>query len=220
MSRIAAVRAFTVLLPGLALSPGALGQVKLSVIADGRRAGEASYSHKLMPDGGKLVQLTVTLQSPDGKAVNLRSETKYDAKGIAERMFHESLADKGRTRRQVTVTFDADGAVAVEEVGGKRQTKRVPLVKTAPLENPSQFWFLRGAPKLGDRVRYYHFDVGSLSWELNMSAYLGPKEVTIAGKKLKGHQIQENRSVAVVDDKGMLISIDLGGVRMERVPAP
>lgn len=196
----------------------ASAQIKLNVIADGRRAGEASYSHKILPDGSKLVQLTISLQSQDGKAVNLRSETKYSPSGVAERMFHESLADKGRTRRQVTVTFDSEGAIAVEEAGGKRQTKRVPLVKTAPLENPSQFWFLRNVPKVGDRVRYYHFDVGSLSWELNMSAYLGPKEVTLGGKKMQGHQIQENRSLAVVDAKGLPIVIELGGVRMERVP--
>ncbi len=194
-------------------------QVKLAVFVGGKRSGEASYSHKSMPDGGKLVQLTMNLRGPDGKTASVRSETRYDAKGIATRMFHESIADKGRSRRLVTVTFDDDAAIAVEEVGGKRQTKRVPVVRTAPLANPSQFWFLRDRPNKGERVRYYRFDVGTLSWELSLAAYAGPKDVAIGSAKYAGHEVQEERNVSIVDDRGLPIRLDIGGVRLERISA-
>lgn len=201
-----------------AFSAASWAQCRLYVLIQGQRAGQAVASHKIMPDGSKLVQLSMQIAGPGGNTVTLRSESTYSAKGSPLRMFHESLTTNPRTRRTVTVTFSARGATAVEEVGGKRTTKEVPLVPGAPYESKSEFWFLRDTPKVGAVDKRYRFNVSSLTWELTSTTYVGPKTYKLGAKNVLGHEIQSTQGLAIVDAKGLPYRLELGQIRLERVP--
>jgi hypothetical protein len=210
-----------------ALGASALGQVRLYVTIQGKRAGQAVASHKLLPNGNKLVQLSMQLAGAGGNTVTLRSESTYGPKGAPIRMFHESTTTNPRTRRSVTVTFTKAGATVVEEAGGKRTTKEVPLVAGAPVESKSEFWFIRDKPSAGATDKRYRFDVSSLSWELTTTTYVGPKTVVIGGKSFPGHEVHSTKpnnaaetAKAFVDANGLPIRMLLRQITLERVPGP
>ncbi len=192
------------------------GQVKLTLQMPGWPPGSASFSQKVLPDGSKLVQLNLEMKDPAGRSVRVRSESSYDSKGSPIRKFLESIVDKPRDRRQVVVTFDEEGAHVVEEKGGKRTTKHLPLAKAAPRENPSEFWFLRDRPKPGAKAQYYRFDIDSMSWVLTTTTYVGPKTVAVGRSKLSGHLIQDDRAQVVLDDKGLPLRMEVGNAVFTR----
>jgi hypothetical protein len=193
-------------------------QTKLQVIVSGRLTGEASFSQKIMPDGSKLVQLTFELRAPDGRTVHVRSESLYDSKGASIRKFLESASDKPRLRRQIVATFDSEGANVVEEISGKRKTQKVALVKAAPRENMSEFWFIRDKPKPGDSVKFYRFDMDGLSWMLSTIKYVGQKYVKLGKGTVLAHQVvQDDEVTAYLDNAGLPIVLEKPGVRFERI---
>jgi hypothetical protein len=207
------------LIGALTLAAGLLqAQVRLYVTLGGKRVGQAVASQKILPDGSKLVQLSMNLAGPGGSTVTLRQESTYSPKGAPIRKFHESLKSSPRERRQVTVTFGKGGAQVVEEVGGKRNLTNVPLVASAPIEANSEFWFIRDKPKPGATDKYYHFNVSKMEWELLTTTYGGVKTILIGGKKVKAHEVKSSQGVAYVDDKGLPYQLQLGQIKLERVP--
>lgn len=207
-------------LPFALWSAFGLAQVRLYVLVGTKRVGQAVASQKILADGGKLVQLSMNLAGPNDSTVTVRSESTYNVKGAPVRMFHESITTSPRTRRSVTVTFSKAGANVVEEVNGKRSSKEVPLVGSAPTESPSEFWFIRDMPKVGATDRRYRFNVSSLAWELITSTYLGPKTYGQGTKKLPGYEVKSSQGTALLDSKGLPYKLELGQIKLERVPDP
>lgn len=193
------------------------GQVKLQITMQGASSGSSTYTHKLLPEGTKLVQLSVDLEAVGGRKVTVKAESTYGSKGEPLRVFHVTTSEGPRMRRQVVVTFDEKGAHAVEEVNGVRKVHNVELAPTAPSLNPSQFWFLRDTPKVGDSVQYFRFDVNELRWRLATTEYRGTESIQWNGKALKAHLVVEGDSKAWLDDKGLPYRMDVSGVKMERL---
>jgi len=202
----------------LGLTCAASAQVRMFVTMGGKRIGQAVASQKLLPDGAKLVQLSMQITGPNGETVNLRSSSQYDPKGQPTRMFHESITGKAKVRRAVTVTFSKSGANVVEDVSGTRKTKQVPLVASAPWASASEFWFIRDTPKPGQADKRYRFNISSLDWELTTTTYVGRKMIDLNGKKVTAHELKSNQGTAHVDGGGMPIRIDLGQIKLEKAP--
>jgi hypothetical protein len=198
----------------------AAAQVKLNVTLEGRPMGTANLSQKLLADGSKQVEVKMTMES-GGRGVELRTFSSYDSKGVPTRKFHEMRLPGTKTRRQVTVTFDGNGANVVIEEDAERSTRHVSLVEKAPRENLSEFWFLRDKPKPGQAMRIYSFDMDKLAWELLTVTYVGKKSITVGGRKVDAHEIASERGTAkvsaFVDDAGFPLLLQEGRMRMERV---
>jgi hypothetical protein len=207
----------------MALAAASFAQVRMSVEMGGRRIGIAHFSQKVLADGGKQVEIRMNLESA-GRTIEMTSFSGYDADGNPTRKNSETRAPASRNRRQVTVTFDAAGAIAVVEEDGNRSRRGVALVDKAPRANVSEFWFLRTQPKRGETLKVYSFSTEGLVWELLTITYTGPKEIPVAGKSVTGHEVVTERGgkreVAYLDDKGLPLLLLGDGVRMERIPEP
>lgn len=190
--------------------------VKMAVYLSGRIAGSATVLQKIGADGSKSVQLSMELKN-ETVAINLRQESSYDKNGRPIRKFQETHNVTQKTRKTVVVTFDAVGANAVVDEGGKRTVKKIPLPETAVREDLSEFWFLRDQPKPGTVVKANTVNLETLTWELVTTTYKGTQEITIAGRKVKAHRTESERGVAFIDDKGLPLRLELPNGAIERV---
>lgn len=194
----------------------ASGQVQLRVLSQGVEVGTARASQKLLPDGGKQVNLNMDLKNGPTKVV-VRQTSTYDAKGVATHKFLETIVTPGPTRTSIIATLsDAEAKVAVDR-GGKSESKTVPAPKDAPRDDPSEFWFIRDVPRPGTRVSRYRFDMSALEWKLMEIEYLGPKEIVVGGKKVRAHAIKASDGSFYLDEKGLPYLIETATFRMERV---
>jgi len=212
------MKKFGILILAIGAAVTAAAQVRMFVSLNGKRIGQAVASQKLLPDGSKLVQLNMQLTGANGETVNLRSSSAYDAKGFPTRMFHESITGKSKVRRAVTVTFSKAGAHVVEDVSGQRKTKKVPLVASAPWASVSEFWFIRDTPKVGQVDKRYRFNIATLEWDLSTTTYIGRKMIDLNGKKVTAHELKSDQGRAHVDGDGLPLKLDLGQIKLEKVP--
>lgn len=194
----------------------ASAQAKYQVWVAGKKAGTATLTQKLMPDGTKSVNLSMDLKS-DTLTATLRSESSYTSKGVPIRKFQETLVPSQKIRRTIVVTFNDEGANAVVDLNGKRTTKRVPLPNTANKADLSEFWFLRDKPKVGAEVKAYTFDLESLSWEMIVTTYVGVVDATIGGKKVKANKTESEKGKAFIDDAGVPLRLELESAALERI---
>lgn len=202
---------------GLIVVPAlACGQAKFQVWVGGKKAGTATLLQKVLPDGSKSVQLAMELKGTSVEA-KLRAESTYDAKGKPIRKFQETIVPTQKIRRTVVVSFDAKGANATIDMNGKRTVKGVPLPETADRADVSEFWFLRDKPKPGQVSTAYNFSIETLGWSLIATTYIGVVEVTIGGKKVKAHKTQSENGVALIDDAGVPLRLELANGSLERI---
>jgi methyl coenzyme M reductase gamma subunit len=79
---------------------------------------------------------------------------------------------------------------------------------------------LRDRPKVGQRVEAFVFDLNTWTWDLAVTEYVGPTNVAIAGKTIKGFELRVEQggktNTVVVDAAGLPIVIDQGRVTMRR----
>lgn len=187
-------------------------QAKYVVTYDGKAVGSASVLQKAAEKGGKSVQMTIEMRGAGNADSHIRMESVFDATGAPVRKFMEASSG-GKRLKTTIVTFDKAGAHVVIDEGGKRTTKDVGLVDTAPRANAAEFWFFRDKPKKGAELRCYLFDMDTLSWQLTTTVYRGPDKVG----KFSGHNVSTERYASLVDDTGLPVLIDLGKTRLERI---
>jgi len=203
----------------VAITTAASAQVRFSVEMAGKSVGTASLTQKLQPDGGKIVELKMELKIGTQKLA-IRSQNTYDAAGAPIRKFLDSNIPGGALQKQIVTTFDGRGANVVILDGGKRTTRSIPLVDTAPRKNGSEFWFLRDRPQSGAAIKCYTFNMDRLAWELQTFVYRGKKSVPLGGKSVIAHEIStdgDRPSKAYVDDSGLPILIESGPTVLKRI---
>lgn len=194
-------------------------QVRMSVEMSGKPVGSAAITQQIKPDGGKSVELRMELTGA-GRKMTIRSQNTYDKDGLPLRKFMESIIPGGKMQKQIIATFDKDGANLVILDGEKRQTKKAPLVESAPRKNLSEFWFLRDKPKVGDKVEGYVLNMDTMAWELQTVVYQGLQTITVGGKAIKAHAVEttgSRKATAYLDDKGLPWLIEAGSMTMKRI---
>lgn len=209
-------RSFTLLL-GL-MAAYASAQTKYSVEIGGKSVGTASLTQKIGADGSKSVELKMDLQVNNQK-LTIRSQNSYDKLGNPTRKFMDSNIPGGLLQKQIITTFNAQGAAVIQIDGGKRTTRDIPLVSTAPRVNPSEFWFVRDRPKAGQEVKCYMFNMDSLSWQLNRVVYRGIKSIKVGETTVKAHEVEtigERPAKAYVDDAGIPWLMEAGSATLKR----
>ncbi|HJP84306.1 MAG TPA: hypothetical protein VJ835_12470 [Fimbriimonadaceae bacterium] len=201
------------------IAAGANAQVKYRVELSGKEVGTASLKQRLLPDGTKSVELKLSLKSGD-QPLTIRSEATYDAKGNPIRKFIDSNIPGGKLQRQTVATFDSRGANLVVLDGGKRTTRQIPLVESAPRANDSEFWFLRQKPAVGKECRTYVFNMDLVAWQLQTVTYKGKKSIRLNGRSISCHVIEtsgERTTVAYVDDQGLPWILESGAMSLKRI---
>ncbi len=194
-------------------------QVKYTVEVGGKKAGTASLTQRIGADGSKSVDLRMDL-SINSQKLAIRSQNTYDKRGNPTRKFMDSNIPGGALQKQVVATFNDQGASVVQIDGGKRTTREVSLVATAPRANPSEFWFLRDRPKEGDEVKCYLFNMDSLSWDLRTVVYRGQKSIKVGNKTVVAHEIEtigDRPAKAFLDDEGLPWLMEAGAATLKRV---
>ncbi len=195
------------------------GQVEMRVLAEGKPVGTATIGHRITEDGGKQVTLRMELDNGTRKVV-VRQVSTYDKTGRPKTKFQEVVATPNRTRTSVMATITATGASAVLDVNGSSESKEVEAPTDAPLEDPSEFWFLRDQPRPGSSVKRYRLNLNTLEWKVGETKYVGLKEVRVAGQTHRAHQIVTDDATTYVDAKGLPLLVETKAYRLERKPTP
>lgn len=190
--------------------------IPMKILSEDATVGSATYLQKLLPDGGKVIAITLTLRAADGKGAQVRTESVYDSFGGPVRKIQETLTLDGKRIENRIATFDETGAELVTEKDGQRTVKAVELVKGAPRNAKSEFWFVRDKPEKGEKCAYYQFDLAEGRWKLVESVYEGPTEIEVGGKTLTAQKITTAPSVAYLDEKGWPIVLVVGTFKLER----
>ncbi|MFQ3587280.1 MAG: hypothetical protein SNJ74_10560 [Fimbriimonadaceae bacterium] len=192
-------------------------QVQLAVHQGANRVGTARFSQKLLPEGGKLVQISMELEVGERKA-RIRQETRYNARGEAVRVFQETVGDQPGTTRRIIADLSAEAADVVVEQGGNRTTRRVPLAPGAPRENQSEFWFVRDRPKPGDTAEFYSFELSTLEWRIRRIRYVRATQARLGDRPVPAHELSVEEGRVLLDEGGLPIRLEMGGLTLVRIP--
>lgn len=192
--------------------------LKMRVVDGDKEVGSASLTQKMLPDGSKQVAVTISLSGRDKKGARVRQESVYDAAGNPRRLLQEVLSQDGKRQRLLLATFDEEGAILTTQgEADAAKERRVALVKGAPRSNPSEFWFIKTQPKIGDRAVYYRFDLGSARWSLTETRYAGRVDAMVGPRKVKAHRVDSGYGSALFDEDGRPLLIESGPLRLERI---
>lgn len=170
--------------------------------------------------GVKTVEMRMELGADTRSPTRLHKVSTYDAGGHPIRMV---LDVTGASRTTTIATFDATGAHVSRLTGGAAKNSTVERAAGAPWGDASEFWFFRDRPKPGAHVQTLLFSVDKLDWVLTNLTYVGPKDVSIAGKTVHANVIvyeaEGKSTTAYVDGHGDPIRVELdGGIAMEQLP--
>lgn len=173
--------------------------------------GTARLTQRARPGGGKTVLMVATLRR-GAASVEVRTESVFDAVGAPLRKV-QGVGPPGRPPTHETiVTFDAAGAHAVVRERGVPKATEVPLDPKRSRANAAETWFLSAKPKPGDVAKAWTFDASALEWAPTETTYVGP----VPGGHLLRIARGEKRGEAVLDDAGLPVRIEEGGLRLER----
>lgn len=211
------MRHVTIFVSILAVAASWGQEATLRVTTRGSEAGTARCAQKLLSDGSKQVTISMDLKQ-GGRRVRMRAESVYGKDGRPIRMIQEATDPNGKVILRSVATFVAEGARLQQTSGGQTTEKMVPLSANLPRAATSEFWFIRDAPKPGAVSSYYSFSVTEGRWNLRNSKYVGPKTVQLGATTYRGHLLKDDDGTTIVDDQGLPIVIEMGDLRMERVP--
>ncbi len=193
-------------------------RAKLVLKSNGKDIGLVETSQRLTADGGRIVELRLTLAG-EKRSVTVHTTSTFNVKGEPVRKVQETL-NSNHDQRVVIATFDAAGANVVINDGSARKTRQVPVEAAAPRAEAAGFWFLRDHPAVGTKVRQYAFNLDSLAWDFTETSYTGDAPVTVGGKKTIAHVVKivvgERITTSYLDDKGEPLRVETGNIVMER----
>jgi hypothetical protein len=194
-------------------------KLEYNVIMGGKTVGAAEMQIKdLVEEKQRFVSVTMNI-TLGSRSVSMKQETLYGEDGAAQTFFQDAKA--GDEQQTLTALLDGKGAKVKINVGGKMTELTIPLAATAPRSNPSQYWFDRVTPKIGDRISYYAFDSGEKAWRLMTSEYLEAKPYKIGERKFEAHHVLITKAGENyhnwLDSKGRPIAIiQPNGDKLER----
>jgi hypothetical protein len=189
----------------------------MKVYVNGKPTGNATLSQKVIANGQKMIDLGMVISSA-GRQVTVHSESTYDAKGAPIRKYQDTLVlGKIRKSRRVIVSFDKGGANVVLVVDGDRTTKYVPLDPQADRADGSEFWFLKGIPKVGEEVHAYRFNLDTLNWDMVNTVYKGVRPMSIDNRRVVTYVTDSEEGTAYFGKDGLPLRLELPYAAMERI---
>jgi len=195
-------------LAAFAAVASALCQESYRVAKEHTLLGRATISQKITPSGGKYTQMAMKLKK-GGDLIEVRTETTLDATGTPLRQVETVTPDGKPPSIQYVVDYDGSGARVVT----REHATDVPALPDVSRANPSELWFLKLKPNLGESCRYQVFSPEKMEWETG--------ETTFVADSPGRHQIRTvigARTVnCIVGDDGYIIRLtDSTGFRLVR----
>jgi hypothetical protein len=178
--------------------------------------GQATLINRIQADGSKYVRLSMNLRYGNGETAEVLQESSYDQTGKPTRKL-QAVKSSG-ARRSIVVTFTDGGAKVVEDQGAGPKVSLVSPPDGADTRAVTEFWFVRDKPKVGQTATYYAFRPNQKDWVEIKARYDGMKEIVVAGKRVKAHNIVMGEVRSWVDDQGGPLRIEVAGVTLERAP--
>jgi hypothetical protein len=186
--------------------------IHYKVTLAGGAEGDARLTQTKRLGGGKTVRLVATLRRGNA-TIEVRTESTFDAAGSPVRKI-QGYGPAGRASQHETiVTFDANGANAVVRDHGVPKASTIALAPKLSRANAAEVWFLATKPKKGEIAIAWTFDPDNLEWVKTETTYVGPIK--------EGHLLhivrREKASEAVVDDAGVPVRLEEGGMKLMRI---
>lgn len=197
MRAVAGLIALLLLAPG----PWALGkrQVKLALFVGGKEVGTGLYTQELAAD--KLsIEFAFSFAIGQIKS-SAKITSVYDQSGRPREMISWQGGAQTRRRREL---YRVDSVRVEEKVQGKTQAKSIAIPQDKPLASPSLYWLIKGRPPAPDTVdEHWTLSSETNNWELARVRYKGIEEITINGRKVRAHKVQEHSGTFWFDDRGL-----------------
>ncbi len=204
----------------LCLPAFGLAQTKMKVMMGAQQIGDAVYTYQFGADGKKTMEsrMNVTMF---GKEMVISQKVAVNAVGMPLRKSQEIKIKSPRTSLMTIAEYFENGVKLVVDQNGARTPSDYALPAGCSMVDPSEFWFFRDRPTVGQKVESYTLNLESKVWEKNEVTYEGKITVKIGAKSFAGHKITSMKagakSTIVVDEKGQPIQMDGPmGFRMER----
>lgn len=201
------------LLASLLLAPVTLDY---DVHLNGTKAGEAKLVQEIRDDGMKSTVLDVRFETPDGRRIETHTEGTYDVEGRPVRRSQRTQLSEPWTVRLVTATFMEGSANVVVFENNRRTVKNIPLVRTAPMNDPMEQWFPGSIPTPGTAVKSYVLNLETLAWDLVTTTFRGPEELMLDGKKREAYKVETDKGTVLVDGDGLPWIVEASPLKLVR----
>ncbi|HWD40762.1 MAG TPA: hypothetical protein VG944_18080 [Fimbriimonas sp.] len=144
----------------------------------------------------------------------------YDKNGIESSKSIE--IEDGETTVKFKATMDDDGAKVTAWVNDQKVEKTFPLATKTSRADPTDFWFKKVKPAVGDSVTVQEFDPEEGKWSDATLKFVGRKKIKMGDSEVELNEIDRHAAdddmVIFVDDKGDLVRMEnVGGTfRIDR----
>jgi hypothetical protein len=206
----------SLLLVGLAALGCAQSTAKLVATFQGHDIGTATFTVTPQRDRS-FIQTTLFSLSVTGNRIEISTTERIDGEGRTLHSESKQVAN-GVVQRNVEVKFTAKGAEVTDKKAGTK--KMYPLPAGADTRDPSGLWFLVTRPKAGQTATAISFSIDKNAWRKTKRKYIGDKPFTLDGKKIMGHQVQDESDgtsvSALVDDRGLPLDLEISNFHFAR----
>jgi|GEM_PF-2389786 len=174
--------------------------------------GHGRITRKLTETGGMFTQMVMDFKK-DGKLVEVTTETTIDPTGAFVREVETVTPDGKPPEEQFVVNYDSSGAhVVLKQHAVPTKTDVAPLPELSP-GDPSELWFIKTQPKVGDSCKFQVFSPEKMNWEPGETTYVS----TTQGRHVIKTTIGDRTIDTVLDDTGYIIRLtDSSGFRLVR----
>src|SRR6185369_10439743 len=104
----------------------------------------------------------MTIKQGTGTA-KIDMRTTFDASGQA--LARAAAIQQGGKSISLAATFTATAAKLTIAAQGKTQNVSIPALPGLSTKDPSNWWFVKAKPKLGQRATYQSFNILSQKWQ-------------------------------------------------------
>jgi hypothetical protein len=186
------------------------------VSAAGGASGSTKLNQRLMPDGSKVIQLTMTLKGADGKSAVVHSESSYSRTGRPLRKI-QRVSSGGTLTQQMTAVFGPKVVQVSIQTGSSKTTREVPYPQGS-IEAKSEFWVIRDQVAPGAVAHYWWFDLANMEWKKTEAKAVGPSKTKVGGKDAEGFLIQTGAMRTWFGKAGRVLRLESPGLTMEAIP--
>ena len=194
------------------LAVAGLGQATYRIAKGHLLIGHARVSQRITASGGKFTELVMDFKR-NGQELEVRTESTLDPSGAPVRQV-ETVTPEGKPPLvQYIVTYDAKGAHVVTKSPDGPKNAYIQASEGSVFGDPSQFWFLKTRPKLGESCTNEVFTPDTMTWQRSETTFVGE----IDGRHRIKTVIGDRTVDTYLDDTGYIIRLtDSTGFRMVR----
>lgn len=188
------------------------GEVQLTLTVQGKPVGIATVGYQ--KTGGKYytsTKLRTTVGAPTsfgGSGLGRPDGMPISSQEVRQTPAGKEVYDLAYGATSVTIKITK---------GGKTTTKVMPYPKSGSIKRSSMLWFIETRPKVGAVEVAWKIDNQTQQWKKSTTKYARDEQITVGGKRVTAHVIEQEDGRMFTDDHGLPYRIEVGnGVTLER----